>query len=113
MVKETLIQNDQSESGSTDCSRVLNPICLKLIEYLLRECAWVRIDQGLPPVGVLCFLETERGIVIGSREDMNEGWHWSEIDGSPWYNGSKWDCDVEGEDMEVLNWMPFPHPRNR
>ena len=104
--------NQESESGSADCSSVLDHLCVELIENVLRECCWVRIDQGLPPLGMLCFLETERGVIIGSRDDVvDDGWIWSEGCGTPWHNGDKWECDLEGDDIQVTNWMPLPHPR--
>ena len=88
----------------------LEPVCVQLVEGVLQKCAWIRIEQGLPPLGMICFLNTERGVLIGCRDDVGDGWCWSRMYDVPDFEGDSWEGAREGDDMNVRHWMPLPKP---
>lgn len=75
---------------------------------------WRPITKDEPSLGHICWLWDGRNIWIGGRDMVDsEYWLWGNCYNSIWYNGDKWDGDIEtDDDYQPTNWMPLPNPPN-
>ena len=76
---------------------------------------WKPITENEPPLDELVWLhEPRRGTWIGNRSDPDgDGWLWGNSYGVFWWNGTRWDADVEQDsDYDPTLWQPLPMPPN-
>ena len=79
------------------------------------DLVWIACAERLPELDEIVWLYQPgtEGIWIGVRADDVEGWLWGNAHGSMWWNGQRWDADMEtDDDYKPTHWMPLPTPPN-
>lgn len=76
---------------------------------------WISVEDELPPLEepVWLFAQLCDGnyIWIGGRTDTFDGWLWADCHMTVWFNGEKWDGDMDvDDDYQPTHWMRLPEP---
>lgn len=71
--------------------------------------AWHSAEE-LPPLEQIVFLDLGNGsVILGARTDCDDGWLYGNCYGNVWWDGNKWDGDVEvDDDYQPVRWHPLP-----
>jgi len=76
---------------------------------------WSDCADRLPELGEIVWLYAPgtEGMWVGGRADDADGWLWANAYGTMWWNGQRWDADLEtDDDYKPTHWMPLPTPPN-
>lgn len=72
---------------------------------------WILTSQEMPEMADIVWLFNGVNVWIGSRENDPEGWMYSNLYGSEYWDGEKWCGDTEiDDDYQPTHWMPLPTP---
>lgn len=76
----------------------------------IKTTGWQEIrENNLPPLDEIVLLWDGCKINTGGRTDYCGGWTWADTYGCVWYNGCRWDGDLEmDEDYRPTHWMAMP-----
>ena len=74
----------------------------------------MEVTEDNPKLGDIVWLWDGKTIWVGGREMIDsECWLWGNTYGSMWYNGEKWEADLESDDdYNPTHWLPLPSPPN-
>jgi hypothetical protein len=75
---------------------------------------WIACDDRLPDLDEIVWLYQDGiGMWVGGRADDADGWLWGNAYSSMWWNGKKWDAELEtDDDYHPTHWMQLPSPPN-
>lgn len=75
---------------------------------------WLAVSTELPAVGAVVWLWDGKKMWIGGRDFVDcDTWLWGNAYSSPWWDGGRWDGDIEcDDDYQPTHWKGLPNPPN-